>query len=635
MKKTQISSMGVLLLGVMLLGAIPTATTEATQVRMDRSDPFRGMETGQLMQAMRDGFFQLLLHMKDANFSDGTVLYDYFEPGPDEPITRTIDNSGSVEQSFDVARLNQTLSRIYEALQLRGYTDAAASFAEAIAELEGHTSLDVSKTWDIDIERTFESDARIVVIFWDNDSSVIDKLEMIKNNDTAGGQSQPFTGDEIFTVVRLTTNQESFSGSRTISIDWTYEDGSDATLLRELITRLSMPQGNFTRVWRGDLNLNALRLWLGPQHESFDSTINGTRERFWASFDVSQLRIRELLLGARPNMGLFVKSFAYTYLEHHMLSTLVYNDTNGNGIMDLEMDVLPGGRVPVPVSNETLYRLDLTGIGSKQYFKPETTNDILSFGFSFGDVAGNFLPYDRDTDSTTINPTANDAIPTTFDKFTVMMHFSKDAPKKTANLKFDYVIGELDDPAVMDGLSLSQNFVTTLINSDTIHRVNRIEAEDGNEVEPEGNMSRRIRRVRFRAGTDDSAEIRLDDIPYTWDGTEEVNATGQLVPISLIGVMYGQAAMEGEWMHRMRGLATAQTFMYSISYPEWSGLSISHDPTFTLTSGDAAGAGSIDEESSEAAAEDGFAPGFEFLGVLLVLGSLPILRARRNSSRKE
>ena len=71
----------------------------------------------------------------------------------------------------------------------------------------------------------------------------------------------------------------------------------------------------------------------------------------------------------------------------------------------------------------------------------------------FGDVAGNFLPYDRDTDSTTINPTANDAIPTTFDEFTVKMHFSKDGPKKTANLKFDYVIGELEDPAVMDGLS--------------------------------------------------------------------------------------------------------------------------------------------------------------------------------------
>lgn len=635
MQKTRNLLIGAVLLGIMVFGTLPVAATESTLPSMDRQDLFRGMEAGKLMYAMRDGFFRLLLHMQDANFSDGTVLYDYFTPGTSEPVVQEVSNSGNITHSFDVARLNQTITAMSNEAQRRNATNAVAFFEDVIEEINGHTSLTLSKVWDVDLVRTHETEARIVVVFWDEDSSVIDRLEMLKANESVGDGSQPFTGDEIFTVVRLVLNHETLSGSRDITIDWEYEDGSNATLLRQLLRRLSMAEGEYAALRRSGLNFNALRLWLGPQRENFASSLNGTRERFWGSFDISQLRINELLLGYRPRMGLFIRSFNYTYLEHHMLSTLVYNDTNGNGYMDLEMQTLPGGRVQVPVSNETLYRLDLTGIGSSQYFKPVTTDDVMTFGFSFGDVAGNFLPYDRDTDSTTINPEDNDAIPVTFDEFSVTMHFSKDAPKKTANLKFDYIIGELDDPNLMDGLSLSQNFMTTLINSDNVHRINRIETEDDTEVEPEGNVSRRARRIRFRAAGVDSAEIRMDDIPYTWNETEEVNATGQLVPISLIGVIYGQAAMEGEWIHRMRGLATAKTFMYSISYPEWSGLSISHDPTFTLITGDAAAAGSIDEESSEAPAEDGFAPGFEFLVVLLVLGSLPLLRARRKSSQKE
>ncbi|MFQ5977619.1 MAG: hypothetical protein ACE5OZ_05775 [Candidatus Heimdallarchaeota archaeon] len=632
MKRTRKSLIGLLLLGLMILGTLPSVTTEGTQPRMDRKDPFRGMETGQLMQAMRDGFFNLLVNMKDANFSDGTVLYDYFEPGISEPVTRTIDNSGSVEQTFDIQRLNLTITRLYNEFQQRNNTEAMQFLEDVIEELDGHTSLTLSKIWDINIERTYELTSKIVVIFWDNDSSVIDHLEMLKNNEITEDRSQPFTGDEIFTVVRLALNRESFSGSRDISINWKYDDGSNATVLQQLVHRLSMPGNNFSGVRRGDANFHALRLWLGPQREHFASSVNGTKERFWASFDISQMRIRELLLGHRPGMGLFTKSFAFTYLEHHMLSTLVYNDTNGNGYMDLEMQTLPGGRVQVPLSNETLYRLDLTGIGSQEYSKPVTANDVMSFGFSFGDVAGNFLPYDRDSDSTTINPVANDAIASTFDEFTVTMHFSTDAPKSAANLKFDYIIGELDNAVPMDGLSLSQNFVSTLINSDTVHRVNRIETEDDAEVEAEGNVTHHAHRIRFRAGDLDSAEIRMDDIPYTWNAAEDINATGQLVPIALMGVMYGRAATQGEWIHLMRGQTTAKTFMYSISYPKWSGLSISHDPTYTLTSGTAADSGSIDEEESSDAAEDGFAPGFEFLLILMGLVSLPILRRSRRSS---
>ncbi len=624
MKKTRNLLIGAVLLGTMVFGTLPVAATESTQPGMDRQDPFRGMEAGQLMYAMRDGFFRLLLHMQDANFSDGTVLYDYFTPGTSEPVIQEVIDSGNITRSFDVTRLNQSITAMYNEAQRRNATNAVEFFEDVIEEINGHTSLTLSKAWDINLVRTHETEARIVVIFWDEDSSVIDRLEMLKANESTGDGSQPFTGDEIFTVVRLVLNNETLSGSRDITIDWEYEDGSNATLLRQLLRRLSMAGGEYAALRWGGLDFNALRLWLGPQREHFASSLNGTRERFWGSFDISQLRINELLLGYRPRMGLFVRSFNYTYLEHHMLSTLVYNDTNGNGYMDLEMQTLPGGRVQVPVSNETLYRLDLTGIGSRQYSKPVTTEDVMTFGFNFGDVAGNFLPYDRDTDSTTINPEDNDAIPATFDEFSVTMHFSKDAPKKTANLKFDYVIGELDDPTLMDGLSLSQNFMTTLINSDNVHKINRIETEDNTEVEPEGNASRHAHRIRFQAAGVDSAEIRMDDIPYRLNGTEDVNATGQLVPISLMGIIYGQAAMEGAWIHQLRGLATAKTFMYSISYPKWSGLSISHDPTYTLVAGEGEDAGSIDEESS--ATEDGFAPGFEFLMVLLVLGSLPILR---------
>ncbi len=618
-----------LFLGLIVFTPLPASVQGIEPLVNDRRDPFHGIEDGKIMEAMKGGFLNLLIHMKDANFSDGTVLYDYFTPST-EPVKRSIISAGSVNHTFTIENLNKTLTRLYDEAKLRNNTEAVDFLEDVFAEVETHNMLNVSRTWDIDMERTFEVDAKIVVIFWDEDKSVIDRLNMIKDNNTAEDKNQPFTGDEIFTVVRLATNKEVLNGSRTITLDWKYENGENATLLRQLVHKLTLRNDLLHNLHqRLEPNLHALRLWLGPELERFDSTLNGSKERFWASFDISQLRIRELLFGYRPGIGLFTKSFAFTYLEHHMLSTLIFNDTNSNGFMDLEMQTLPGGRVQVPVSNETLYRLDLTGIGAKEYNKPLTSNDVMTFGFNFSDVQGNLLPYDRDSDSTTINPSANDAIPISFDEYAVSMHFSKDAPSRTANLKFDYIIGEVNDTTAMDGLSLCQNFFSVLINSDTIHKVNRIETDDEAEINLEGNITKRARRIRFRAADVDTAEIRMDDIPYTWNGTEQINATGQLIPISLIGVMYGAASMEGSWIHRMRGHATAAIFMYSISYPSWSGLSISHDPTFTMSSNLASDPGTIEESKEDTKANDGFTPGFEFIIVLLGLLSIPLFRMQR------
>ena len=199
-----------------------------------------------------------------------------------------------------------------------------------------------------------------------------------------------------------------------------------------------------------------------------------------------------------------------------------------------------------------------------------------------------------------------------------LFHFEVDNDEGSIALKFDYVIGEWDSSPELVGLGLNQLMATTVVDA---HQMKTIQWRDENNAELEETFENasRISRFRFADSTSQFAEVRLDDIPYLWDQTEMVNATGQLIPMNLIDVAYGVISSEADLIRSMRGSTSRKTFLYSISYPKWDGLEIVHDPTYAVVSG----------EANETTDTGGIVPGFEFASLFLALPLIAVIMRRK------
>ena len=81
------------------------------------------------------------------------------------------------------------------------------------------------------------------------------------------------------------------------------------------------------------------------------------------------------------------------------------------------------------------------------------------------------------------------------------------------------------------------------------------------------------------------ANIELDNIPYLW-GNQQIskNAFGQTLPLLYGQYLFGTITAEAEIFHSMRAQTSQHTYLYSVSYPDFDGKAILHDPTYTMSS---------------------------------------------------
>ncbi|MFX0122755.1 MAG: hypothetical protein ACFFAE_03900 [Candidatus Hodarchaeota archaeon] len=607
----------VLLFGTTIMQGVGTSEEETGPIPIERPQ-------GIMLQNTHNRFLWLIRNMKSANFTPDNVYFGVY------------DNVGSFNYPIVGERIrNVTLELaplkdlLEETIQRLGPTHPAFPFLSLVyTQLLDHSKINIYHEADANLMVTSAHDRKAVTIFYDNDQSVLEAFDKIKNNESL--TSQPFTGDEILTNILMTLARDTITGTYEVRNEWTYEDGSDGTLLKRFIDQLTSHRW-LTRELKYLFNLgviNIMRTMVGPEHYIFDTgSVPKVLER--GSFSVSQLRIDELTLH-RVGDQVLVKDYDYKYIEHHLLGNLVYNDTNGNGYMDIGVKNATIGRYNIvypTIGDEAKFRLDTKTIGQRSYQKPTTTNNLLEFGSNFTDVQGYLQPFEKTQDETLFNESMGQMY--NIDEVSTLFHFSVNNTESSVDLKFDYVIGNWNNNEQLEGLGFNQLFASTVVDAKQ-KKVIKWEHENGTELNDDYETASKISRFRFAEAQELFGEIRLDDIPYIWNGDTEVNAVGQLIPMNLIDITYGVISSQADMLRGIRGGAMRKTFLYSVSYPKWDGKSITHDPAYAAFGGQAATASTTSETQPPETSSDGRGiPGFEFSAILLTVPILALIEVYR------
>ncbi len=604
----------ILMLGIVVIPST-AVTTQLSTSPMPVTRP-----AGSLQNLLHRNILGLMKGMESANFTPDNVYYGVYNSEGGYSYTKQ--GSAVRNITLDLAGLKFLLNRSVQQMN----TDVSIEpgtltfMQRLLAQLQNHSTINIyyNVTSNAEIESYHERKA--VTIFYDKDRSVLETFETIRENRTVS--TQPFTGDEILTNVFMSLVKDKVTGAYRIINQWRFEDRSSGELLRRFIELLS------SRTWLSKQlqyllrlpNVNLMSALSAPtQFLSASPTEPKVLER--GTFEISQLRIDQLDL-ARMGNNLVVKEYDYTYLEHHLLGTLIYNDTNENGYMDLGINKIGIGdnSIAYPTrGDEALYRFDMKDISSRAYSRPITTDNVLEFGSNFTDVSGYLQPLERNQDISLFNVSTDELH--SIDEVSTLFHFEVDNDLGRVDLKFDYIIGEWSNSADLSGLSLNQLMGTTVFDAQKQKTI-QWRNENNDSVEPDNENSSRISKFRFADATAEFAEIRLDDIEYLWDQTEWVTAVGQLIPLNLIDVAYGAISSEADMIRSMRADVSRKTYIYSISYPKWDGKEILHDPAYAVM----AGAG-----SEETDGPDGGIPGFEFLALFLAIPVLTYTSRRRRS----
>ncbi|MHA2334751.1 MAG: hypothetical protein ACXAEU_22170, partial [Candidatus Hodarchaeales archaeon] len=484
-------------------------------------------------------------------------------------------------------------------------------------EITTHDSLEFSYNFTIDLSKETIITVDIIAILLDPDLSVVNALDAFKENQT---RQNIFTGDEILNVINLVRAVETISGTFSQDVSWNYEDDSSPSLLTgffanlfkhsHLTWKLMGQFGNFGR------NLGLIRNFAGLRTFMYDSQLNGSKTTIRKSFDISQLQVNQVNFTTSQDM--MVKDVAFNYIEHHSLGLFVYNDSNSNGFMDLAM---LGERDELYTnSSEILYKIDFTS-GTKTVATPVTDSDELTFGIAASGANAVLRPFhDKSLDPENVIQASVSEI-----GFTFHYEVNRTGDRPRSDLKFDYIIGDWTSGDLeFEDLSLSQMFVSTFTRSQVTKKVERVRNDAGSEYQ-DVNATRRNSRFNFALDDLDIGEIALDEIDYTWNGTDEETAYGQTIPLVFFKMVYGAHESNGDVSRALLMRTQGKSFLYSISYPIWSGESIEHDPTFSVVSA-AATTGPTGTDTTETEPETtttgGVVPGFE---AWIALVTIPVI----------
>ncbi|MFW9778649.1 MAG: hypothetical protein ACFFE8_07315 [Candidatus Heimdallarchaeota archaeon] len=601
---------------LLIASAILPSTGTANETTIGPIVPQRPQ--GIMRTQLHNNLLWLIRGMQSANFTPDNVYFDvYNSVGSYEyPIGGVRTRTHNIFLARFINVLNQTINGIEN--------DPTVDLASKVyltnlyAEVADKTSLSINQNVDANLLINSTHDRKAVSIFYDHDRSVIEAFTKIANNETL--DSQPFTGDEILTSVFMSLVRDEVRGNYVLQNEWQYNDGSNATLLKRFIFRLTSHEW-LARELGLLFRLPAVNQMRTFSHPDINWINKDARVFKRGRFSVSQLQINELTL-RKTGQRLLINDFDYKYIEHHLLGSLVYNDTNNNGYMDIGVKNVTIGQntlVYPTIGDEALFRFDTQSIDTRTYHRPTTTNNVLDFGSDFTNVKGFLHPIERNQDITMFNESLSGLH--TIDEVSTLFHFSVD--NGTANLKFDYVLGEWDTASQLTGLSFNQLMASTVVDAKLQESIRWRADDSATEISDQFENASRVQRIRFSDSQASFGEIRLDDIPYMWDGTVEVNATGQLIPMNLIDFTYGQISSEADLIRGIRSSVQRKTFLYSVSYPQWDGKSITHDPTYAAVAGSVAGDGT------------GTAPipGFDLVVAVIALPILAVIVVQRRKQR--
>lgn len=543
-----------------------------------------------LVNFLENNLLKLILGMENAGFSDNDVLFSEFSS--QEKFTRIlplINQNHTFNYSLNAfkARLNSFLTSDFNNSLLN------VSFLHDLQdELENVSSLHFTYNKIVNTTKIVENNPHFIVILFDPDLSIINTISSIQNNGRI--TIQPFTGDEIFTIVQLTKTTENFFGTLTEQALLAYDDGSNTTHIRNFISLLNN-NSDISRQIRKIIQLDNdiiqfLRSIGGSKNVQFTTTDSQPRTSTRFGFSISQLQIQNLDLLESAEGKLRIENLKFIYVEHQSMGFTIFDDINDNKYMDMEIvssspdQSGSNNNVLTPIqSNEALYRVDFLNTGSFQYAPVTFSGSELQFGLSISDLKVNLNPVFSERDSTLFSDVYRIGNEQLIDSATFSFHFFPNRESNKAVIKFDFELGDWHNQQELVNLSLNHMFVTTIRNFETNNRTFRLN-HDEQEIKTN---SKAIHTNILQFGSENEliADINLDSIPYLWNHTTTIDAFGQTLPLVYGQKMLGSLTSEAEIFNALKNQASQTTYLYSISYPIFSGKKITHDPIYSMISG--------------------------------------------------
>ncbi|MBD3185701.1 hypothetical protein GF325_02640 [Candidatus Bathyarchaeota archaeon] len=450
-------------------------------------------------------------------------------------------------------------------------------------ELDGKATLSID--YDLNLNVTMDANVsdHMVVLMWDHDDSINNFIQSRASGSRFRGDV--FTGDEVFYVVHFNTIAIDLEGDVESTVEWQYDGGSQpAAFLSALKSITKHPPISQLLSAASGIPLNLFRTMIF----SNISIVDGTRSYRDASFTMSNLKVNAFDIKPSLFQGIVFENVDLWYGEHRMMGLSAYEDMNGNGIQDLSIE----GSAPFlyPVSEEARYKFRIKEVEEIQYHAPQLTGNELNFGINFTGIQGSFVPYDISEEVLILNGSVDGALPENVSNIGFNFKFGVNASNNEGKMKVDYDFGQFTNSGITDPAleNYSLNMVTMfdafrLRHSNQVISNTRLSMANSTLIDPDSNQTRHAGRVRFASGASLSSrifEIDLDSIPYQVAG-EDHDANGQLIPVRMADVAYGQATPMGNFTGIRGTQVQSVRLIYSVSFPTWGGEAIIHDPVFS------------------------------------------------------
>ncbi len=448
---------------------------------------------------------------------------------------------------------------------------------ELFNEVNAHNRLKVTSKVTTNVQISVTVNHQGIAILSDPDSSVSNNLDLFQTNQTT--QNQPFSGDEALVLSHLGIKEERIEGIVSVDIDWEYEDGSSASKLMNYAAFI-VQNGyrGLEFIYQFGRNATLLKFFASTTN----ATYNGSYQNFSPFFDVEQIRINSFILSQENARKLDVKELDIDIFEHHWVGMFVFNDTNNNGLMDIETMISneTGDERPV-FSNETLYRFDGVAVENVTLIEPQAYQDSITFGFTCNNLTGILAPFATSPELANFNRsfTPSERI----SSFGVQFNFSVSDLDQTAKLKFNFEVGEWNNTEVLSGLSLNQLF--TSVYTRTEKQPGLMKDGKGNSIDFNTNTILETSEFTYYDENSVLARFELSSLPYLWNDSTISSTYGQQTPLLFIDITQSESTTIGQNIQDMKRMSK-NVFLSSINYPNWDGLSIIHDPTFEVSFGE-------------------------------------------------
>ncbi|MHA1269186.1 MAG: hypothetical protein ACTSPY_05305 [Candidatus Helarchaeota archaeon] len=491
----------------------------------------------------------------------------------------------------------------------------------------------------------FIQNISLLMILWDNDKSFINFLAAVDNATKHGDQdavdnllwnalrsiSTIFTGDEMLIVVPVFFWKFDINVDYNLTTYFIIDEDDDGPYDDPKYTFDNLPSDVKTQISQAaneDPSLEPLINSTGAQ------SINGSYASFF--FMITEFWAKRIFWGLRLIPLMFTYDLDIVMASHRLMGAVLYNDSNNNGLMDVEFDWNDTAKYYYPVVDEAMFSIELVDAANCLFSAPVVDEDenTLSWNATLVNPTVRLNPWGVSSETGIILNTTEIPVEDTSFGFTFKPQAIASLNGQTiylnAMLKLDHMIGNFNGSSGLMGkykdLDLAVLYMTDIFELKAQNSFSKNTPETNSTMVSGGTpidsysiskTTSETETLDFFVGTSRVSGLDLAGANYSInDGDAKYEANGAVIPYAMYAHRYletgelldGQTGdVEADWSINTN--FTRSIGAYIITYPDFNGSKILHDPVFSMF-------GSISPR--------GIIPGFEWV---LVLPGLAIVAA--------